>query len=237
MLALRACCAMIASIRWQSNGSIFHFMLSFLGRKSAHALPDTLQLFPLGTTLFPGGRLSLKVFEQRYLELVKARIADGQMFGIVTLTGGFEVGADQTFAKVGTAVRVASFDMPQAGIFQLDVVGEDRFEILNSAIGKTGLHRAAVRWIRPEPKVKLPATYAELRELLSQIIHRAGADKFAEPFELEDSTWVGSRLVEILQLPPSIKQSLLEINDSGLRLKTIYQLINRTANAGSAKPS
>ena len=63
-------------------------MLSFLGRKSANALPETLQLFPLGATLFPGGRLGLKVFEQRYLELAKARIADGELFGIVTLTGG-----------------------------------------------------------------------------------------------------------------------------------------------------
>ena len=212
-------------------------MLSFLGRKSANALPETLQLFPLGATLFPGGRLGLKVFEQRYLELAKARIADGELFGIVTLTGGGETGAEQAFAKVGTAVRVASFDMPQAGIFQLDVVGEERFEILSSSIGRTGLHRAAVRWIRPEPTVKLPSTYAELRELLSQIINRAGADKFAEPFELDDSTWVGSRLVEILQLPPAIKQSLLEINDAGLRLKTVYQLINRASNGGSGQPT
>ena len=210
-------------------------LLSFLGRKSANTLPDTLQLFPLGATLFPGGRLGLKVFEQRYLELAQERIADGQLFGIVTLNGGGEVGAEQTFAKVGTAARVASFDMPQAGIFQLDVVGEDRFEILNSTVGRTGLHRAAVRWIRPEPKLKLPSTYDELRSLLAQIIESAGRDKFAEPFGLDDATWVGSRLVEILQLPPSIKQSLLEINDAGLRLKTVYQLINRTANAGSGQ--
>ena len=228
---------MIASIRSQSSRLISHCMLPFLGRKSANTLPDRLELFPLGTTLFPGGRLALKVFEQRYLELAKARIADGQLFGIVTLTGGGEVGAEQTFAKVGTAVRVASFDMPQAGIFQLDVVGEDRFEILDSTIGKTGLHRAAVRWILPEPKVELPAPYAELRELLSQIINRAGAEKFAEPFDLDDATWVGSRLVEILQLPPSIKQSLLEINDAGLRLKTVYQLISRVGNDGSGQPT
>ncbi len=212
-------------------------MLSFLGRKLASSQTETLQLFPLGATLFPGGRLGLKVFEQRYIELAKARIADGQMFGIVTLTSGAEVGAEQTFAKVGTAVRVASFDMPQAGIFQLDLVGEERFEILSSAIGRTGLHRAAVRWIRPEPKVKLPATYDELRVLLAQIIERAGREKFAEPFALDDATWVGSRLVEILQLPPSIKQSLLEINDSGLRLKTVYQLINRPTSHGSNPPS
>jgi Lon protease-like protein len=212
-------------------------MLSFLGRKPAKKLPESLQLFPLGATLFPGGRLSLKVFEQRYLDLVKARIADGDVFGVVTLTGGSEVGSEQKFASVGTAARIASYDMPQAGIFMLDVVGEERFEILNSAVGRGGLHRASVRWIKPEPKKKLPATYGELSALLSQVMARAGNDKFAEPFELEDSTWVGSRLVEILQLPPSIKQSLLEINDCELRLKTVYQLINRVPTGSSSQAS
>lgn len=212
-------------------------MLSFLGRKPAKNLPETLQLFPLGTTLFPGGRLGLKVFEQRYLDLAKARIADGELFGVVTLTGGAEVGAEQSFATVGTAARVLSFDMPQAGIFLLDVVGEDRFEIIRSSVGRTGLHRAVVRWIRAEPKLKLPTAYAELGGILSRVIERAGEAKFAEPFELEDSTWVGSRLVEILQLPPSIKQNLLEINDAELRLKTVYHLINRAASAAAPQAS
>jgi uncharacterized protein len=212
-------------------------MLSFLGRKPAKNLPQTLQLFPLGTTLFPGGRLGLKVFEQRYIDLAKARIADGELFGVVTLVSGGEVGTVQSFAKVGTAARVLSFDMPQAGIFLLDVVGEDRFEIITSAVGRTGLHRAAVRWIRPEPSVKLPTSYSELRTILSQVIERAGEAKFSEPIDLDDSTWVGSRLVEILQLPPSIKQSLLEISDAELRLKMIYQLINRGAGGGSSQAS
>jgi Lon protease-like protein len=212
-------------------------MLSFLGRKPAKNLPQTLQLFPLSTTLFPGGRLGLKVFEQRYIDLAKARIADGELFGVVTLVSGSEVGAAQSFAQVGTAARVLSFDMPQAGIFLLDVVGEDRFEIISSAVGRTGLHRAAVRWIRPEPSVKLSTSYSELRTILSQVIERTGEAKFSEPIDLDDSTWVGSRLVEILQLPPSIKQSLLEISDAELRLKMIYQLINRGAGGRSSQAS
>ena len=200
-------------------------MLSFLGRRPAKNLPETLPLFPLATTLFPGGRLGLKVFEQRYIDLAKARIADGELFGVITLTGGSEVGAEQAFARVGTAARVLSFDMPQAGIFLLDVVGEDRFEVLRATTEKSGLQRSAVRWIPGENKVKLPDTYSELGAILSQIMARAGEAKFAEPFELDDATWVGSRLVEILQLPPSIKQNLLEINDAELRLKTLYHLL------------
>ena len=63
-------------------------MLSFLTRKPEKKLPEILSLFPLSATLFPGGRVGLKVFEQRYLELAKARIADGELFGVVTLTSG-----------------------------------------------------------------------------------------------------------------------------------------------------
>ena len=212
-------------------------MLSFIGRKPAKNLPATLPLFPLGTTLFPGGRLGLKVFEQRYIELAKARIADGELFGVVTLTDGGEMGAEQTFANVGTAARVLSFDMPQAGIFLLDIMGEDRFEVLGAKAEKSGLQQATVRWIPAEKKVKLPKTYAELSTILSQIMVQAGDARFAEPFDLEDATWVGSRLVEILQLPPSIKQNLLEINDAELRLKTVYHLINRATNASTPQAS
>ena len=212
-------------------------MLSFLGLKPAKKLPEKLPLFPLGATLFPGGRLGLKVFEQRYIDLAKARIADGELFGVITLTGGSEVGAEQTFAKVGTAARVLSFDMPQAGIFLLDVVGEDRFEVLRSKTETSGLQLAAVRWIPAEKKLKVPKTYLELSAILSQVMGRAGDAKFAEPFDLQDATWVGSRLVEILQLPPSIKQSLLEINDAELRLKTVYHLINRSTNASGNSPA
>jgi uncharacterized protein len=212
-------------------------MLSFLGRRPAKKLPETLQLFPLAATLFPGGRFGLKVFEQRYIELAKARIADGELFGVVTLTSGGEVGANQTTASVGTSARVLSFDMPQAGIFMLDVVGEERFEILRVTTEATGLKRATVRWIPPEKAVKLPQTYAELSAILSQVMRRAGEAKFAEPFNLDDATWVGSRLVEILQLPPSIKQNLLEINDAELRLKSVYHLINRATNASNSQAS
>jgi len=212
-------------------------MLSFLTSKFAKPLPERIALFPLTATLFPGGRLGLKVFEQRYLELAKARIADNELFGVVTLTGGGEVGGNQAFANIGTAARIQSYDVPQAGIFLLDVIGEDRFEVLKSSVDANGLHQARVRWIRNEPKVKLGANYAELAAMLAQVIEKTGAERFAEPFALDDSSWVGSRLVEILQLPPSIKQSLLEINDAELRLKTVKQLLGRVAGNSAARPS
>jgi uncharacterized protein len=187
----------------------------------------------LNTTLFPGGRLSLKVFEQRYYELAKNCIASGEGFGIVTLHTGKEVGTDQRFANVGTAVTIASFDAPEPNIFVLDVIGDQRFEILSSRVRSNGLHQATVRWLPREEKKALAPEFAPVLALLKPVVDGLGEERFAPPFDFEDATWVGSRLTEILSIPPNIKQAMLEINDAELRLKTLMQLISR----GNSQPS
>jgi uncharacterized protein len=186
-----------------------------------------LALFPLSATIFPGGRLSLKVFEQRYYELAKNCISSGEPFGIVTLNAGNEVGVDQSFAKIGTSVTIASFDAPQPNVFALDVIGDQRFEIVSSRVRSNGLHHAQVRWIPAEASVPLSPQYESIAALLRPVVDALGETRFAPPFDFNDSTWVGSRIAEILTMPPSIKQSLLEINDAELRLKTLSQLISR----------
>ena len=50
-----------------------------------------IPLFPLGTTLFPGGLLPLKVFEPRYLTMVRAAFQSGEPFGIISLKSGSEI--------------------------------------------------------------------------------------------------------------------------------------------------
>jgi uncharacterized protein len=221
-------------VRIERSFNIF----SFFGKKSsagstAAARSETLSLFPLTTTLFPGGRLSLKVFEQRYYALAKDCISSGEAFGIVTLVSGREVGDAQSFASVGTAVTIASFDAPQPNMFLLDVIGEQRFSIVSSRVRSNGLHQATVRWLPNEEKKPIASEYAFVSALLKPVVDALGEERFAPPFDLEDASWVSSRLTEILTLPPNIKQALLEINDAELRMKTLAQLIQR----GDAKPS
>ncbi len=177
--------------------------------------------------------MSLRVFEQRYYELAKSCVANGEGFGIVTLNARNEVGGNQAFARVGTAVAIHSFDAPEPNIFVLDVVGEQRFEIVESRVRSNGLHLARVRWLPPEAKVAVRAEHAPLVALLRPVVEALGESRFAEPYDLDDATWVGSRLTEILQMPRAIKQSLLEINDAELRLKTLAQLVARGSAAAA----
>ena len=55
--------------------------------------PPTLPLFPLHTVLVPGASLGLRVFEPRYLDLVRECGRSGGTFGICLITEGEESGA------------------------------------------------------------------------------------------------------------------------------------------------
>jgi len=200
--------------------------------------PTALPLFPLKTVLFPGGLLPLKVFEQRYIDMTKGCLKDEQPFGVSLLTRGEEVAqraahgdrrggdADVDFAQIGTLARIVSWDMPQLGILHLRTEGGTRFQVQSSRVGDDGLVVAAVTDLPPEPTVELPGNFAPLANLLELMISRAGPENVSAP-ALGDATWVGYRLAELLPLPLPIKQSMLEINDSLVRLKVLAQFLKQ----------
>jgi len=208
---------------------IFPFLRA--GRRA----PATLPLFPLKTVLFPGRVLPLKVFEQRYIDMTKACLKDEQPFGVCLLTHGEEVaqrdqaaaGAPIAFALIGTQARIVSWDMPQLGILHLKTEGGTRFQVQSSSVADDGLVVAQITLLPPEPAVKLPEAFAPLAGLLELMIDRAGPENFSPQLALDDASWVGYRLAELLPLPLAIKQSMLEINDSVVRLKVLAQFLKQ----------
>jgi Lon protease-like protein len=205
--------------------------------------PTTLPLFPLKTVLFPGRLLPLKVFEQRYIDMTKACLKDDEPFGVCLLTRGEEVAqrvaqpaaprdqvagaASVDFSPIGTQARIVSWDMPQLGILHLKTEGGTRFQVQSSSVGDDGLIVAQVTPLPVEPAVKLPEAFAPLAGLLELMISRAGRENFSAELALDDASWVGYRLAELLPLPLAIKQSMLEINDSVVRLKVLAQFLKQ----------
>jgi len=190
-----------------------------------------LPLFPLRTVLFPGGLLPLKVFEQRYIEMTKACLRDGQPFGVCLITRGEEVAregaAAPEFASVGTLARITNFDIPQLGILHLTTRGGSRFEVRRHASDGSGLVVADVTAIVDEPAVPLADAYAPLARILALIAERLGEDNFPAPARYDDATWVGHRLAELLPLPLPLKQAMLEVNDANVRLTALRQFLER----------
>src|SRR5438270_10272549 len=93
---------------------------------------QSLPLFPLGTVLFPGGVLPLRIFEVRYLDMIGKCRKAGAPFGVVSLTQGAEVrqpGSAESFATVGTLATIGDFESPRPGLMMIRASGSQRFRI------------------------------------------------------------------------------------------------------------
>ncbi len=193
--------------------------------------PWSLPLFPLRTVLFPGGLLPLKIFEQRYVEMTKGCLRDERPFGVCMITEGHEVAQPDApttrFANVGTLARITNFDMPQLGILHVQTQGLTRFEVRSHSVDSTGLVVGEVTTIGAEPSHPLPETYAPLAKILGVIAARLGPENFPATTAYDDASWVGYRLAELLPLPLTIKQRMLEVNDANVRLTALNQFLER----------
>ena len=194
---------------------------------------ERVPLFPLHTVLYPGGRLPLRIFEQRYIEMAKASLRDGSPFGVCRIVRGDEVmpkgGAAPEFAKVGTLARIESWDMPQQGILHVSTAGGTRFEVRAHTVRDDGLVVADVAALDAEPRVPLDARFQRLAQLLELLAARASPQQFPHPSErtYDDASWVGYRLCELLPLPPAMKQRLLESNDAEARLAALQEFLTQ----------
>jgi Lon protease-like protein len=193
-------------------------------------LSETLPLFPLNTVLFPGGRLPLRIFEQRYLDLVKRAIADNTTFGLCAIREGNEVGPSAVPYAIGTRVRIIEWDMPQTGILHIETEGLDRFVIRSTHTETSGLLVGQVEPVSVEAPSAIPGEFELAAEVLEHIVGEYGATRFPLPHALDDAVWVGYRLSEILPLKLSIRQNLLEMNDSLARLRILVEILRKHMN-------
>ena len=184
-----------------------------------------LPLFPLNAVLFPGGTLPLRVFEQRYMTLVKDCFRHESAFGNCLIAEGAEVGAPALPHKVGTQARIVAWDMTQPGILNITVRGEARFRILSSEVGREGLLQARVEPIAAEPEMPVPEALAALVPLLQAMAADAGAERLPPPHRFDDAAWVGYRFCELLPIPAIARQKLLELEDPLSRLEIVFKFL------------
>jgi len=87
---------------------------------SVYTHVQTIPIFPLGTALYPDGILLLKIFEVRYLDMVKQCVREGSGFGVVTLNGGTEVRIPGSrLALMTSALLLASKNLIQYNLVSL----------------------------------------------------------------------------------------------------------------------
>jgi uncharacterized protein len=198
-------------------------------------LPELLQtvpLFLLSNVLFPNGVLRLRVFEQRYIDMVRQCMREKKPFGVCLITKGKEANAPKDFVRVGCLARIVDFDMAQLGVLEIRCNGEQRFEVQTFDVQKDGLVLAQVKLIEPDAVIAIPddlQTCASLaQELVKEIERKLDEESnqvIAAPYEFESAAWVGNRLCEVLPISPAARQELMALRDPLSRLNLVEQYL------------
>jgi uncharacterized protein len=186
---------------------------------------NSIALFPLNIVLFPDGPLPLRIFETRYLDMVRRCMHDARGFGVVLIREGREVGtADTETFDVGTMAEITDFHQLPDGLLGLSCVGRQRFRICKRDRQTDGLNVGDVEWLDVEPTLAVPARHARLAQLLRTVLPQLGEVYTGISMRLDDAAWVGHRLAEILPIPLPEKQIYLELDDPIARLDKLAPL-------------
>jgi uncharacterized protein len=185
--------------------------------------PISIALFPLNIVLFPEGPLPLRIFETRYVDMVRTCMREDTRFGVVLIREGSEVGPAETF-DVGTLAKVVDFHQLSDGFLGLSCVGEQRFRIVSRSRQADGLNLAHVESLAAEPELPVPERHARIPELLKTVLPQLGEVYAGVDMRLKDASWVGFRLAEILPIAAREKQFCLELTDPIERLDLLKKL-------------
>jgi Lon protease-like protein len=204
---------------------------------STSVLAD-VPLFPLHTVLFPGGLLPLKIFEARYLDMARDCLREKTPFGVCLLKSGGEVALPDEPSvpeHVGCLAEIDECDVETFGMLLIRARGTRRFRLLSHRVEASGL---LVGMAEPLPD-DMPlegnqhlAKFGACAEVLERIIatiRERDPDSlpFAEPFKLEDPTWVSNRLSEVLPIALKARQKLMELTDAGARIDVVHHYMQQ----------
>lgn len=197
-------------------------------------------LFPLHTVLFPGGLLPLRVFEARYLDMVRDCLREERPFGVCLIESGHEVAsetapaASTVTAEIGCLASILDCDMEQLGLLLLRTRGGQRFHTLAVRTETSGLMRADIALLNDDlpdcnPNLLLECTTA-LRRIVAALSSKNDIESpFLEPYQWEDAVWISNRLCEILPIPLKAKQKLMALEDAGMRIEIVHRFMKQHA--------
>ncbi len=137
---------------------------------------ESLPLFPLHSVLLPGAPLQLRIFEPRYLDLVRDCGRSGRGFGVCLILDGSEVGAPAVPAAYGTEARIEDFGSTGEGLLTLQVRGARRFHVRRTRVRDNGLVVGEVEWLPADPDDELRAEHGLLSTLLERVIGLVGGE-------------------------------------------------------------
>ena len=187
---------------------------------------NNIPIFPLSSITFPGGYMPLRIFETRYLDMVKNCVKDNTGFGI-SLTSN----ANNEYYDIGTYCKILDWEQMEDGLLGITIRGKSRYKIVNKVVQHDNLITANVEMLDEPNFIDIPKELMPYSDFLKNILEQY--PKFYHddaPKYFTESGWVSSRLTEILPMELKDKQIILEIEDYLVRLYRLKDYIDSKKN-------
>lgn len=183
-----------------------------------------LPLFPLSSVVLPGGVMKLRLFERRYIDMVKHCFRTDTGFGVCLIRDGREAGVPSEPYPLGTRVAIVDFDQGEDGLLHISVRGEEEFEIHRHWIDDNQLVNGDVTPLPARAPTAMTPAFETLANKLELILRYVEPDISYAEQRLDDADWVCHRLLELLPLAAPAKYELLQLHDNHARLESLATL-------------
>lgn len=194
--------------------------------------PELIPLFPLRSVLFPGGRLPLQIFEQRYIDLVSHCMKTDSGFGVCLISKGAETikpGVRQQVERIGMYARIVDWDQLPNGLLGITVEGRHKFMVQDCWAREDKLLMATVKFSQEDflgqPALPLTDQHQVLAELLQELAAHPLVESLDLDIDFDDRRQLAWRLSELLPVPVHQKQQLLALDDTEERIREIENLV------------
>jgi len=197
-----------------------------------------LPLFPLpDLVLFPQEVLPLHIFEPRYRMMLRTAMAEDKRFGVIRWDP-----EAQAMATVGCCAEILHCQTQEDDRSNVVTMGQQRFRVLD-VLREAPFRMALVSWIEDEAgdsPDQLEQLAGEVKQALQDVVELTGkllGKPTALPADLPDlprelSFWIGAHLAGPVA---DQQQALLEITDTGERLRQEFELLDHTRRQLAAR--
>ncbi len=194
-----------------------------------------LPLFPLRSVLFPYGRLPLRIFEPRYVDLVRDCLKQESEFGVVWIREGNEAVVDvdsamPKLAQIGCTARIVDWDALGNGRLGITIEGGDKFRVLATQQRPNYLIVADIEMLPEEEALAVPEHAIDLVELLRQLIAHPLVERLKLEPQITDAGRMANQLAQLLPIPEADKFALLTESDPLRRLDRLLLILEQLSD-------
>ena len=190
-----------------------------------------IPLFPLQSIVLPGGLFPLRIFERRYLDMVRDCIKNNTDFCIALIRDNSKEEYITDVYNYGCLVKITDWNQLDDGLLGITVEGTNKVKIYDRNLEKNNLLTGMIEDIETEKEYMIPQKYLLLSRFYKKIYPGI---KHVISFKKEryaDASWIGFRLIECLPLDSSTKNKLIAMDHAIERLDMLYEIVQKIYKA------